>query len=64
MYYAQPTGDYYDDKYIMRTHRIEKKIPSMEALMMERAMKVIKYPNLFILVERNFVKQLIKKENY
>jgi hypothetical protein len=64
VYYAQPNGDYYDDKYTMRTYRIEKTKPSMEALMMERVMNVINYPNLFILVERNFVKQLIKKENY
>jgi hypothetical protein len=48
----------------MKAYRFEETNPSMEALMMERAMKVIKYHNLFILVERNFVKQLIKKENY
>jgi hypothetical protein len=63
VYYVQPNGDY-DDKYTMRAFRSEKTNPSMEALMMERVMKVIEYPNLFILVERNFVKQLMKKENY
>jgi hypothetical protein len=53
--------NYYDDKYLMTTYRIEKQIPSMEALMMERATKVIEYANLFILVERNFVKHSLRK---
>ncbi len=52
----------YDDKYTMGAYRIAKENPSIEALTMDQAMTVIKFPNLLIHFESNFSKELIERE--
>lgn len=54
----------YDDKYTMGAYRIAKENPSIEALTMDQAMTVIKFPNLLIHFESNFSKELIERERW
>jgi hypothetical protein len=52
----------YDDKYTMGAYRIAKENPSIKALAMDQAMRVIKFPNLLTHFENNFSKELIERK--
>jgi hypothetical protein len=52
----------YDDKYTMGAYRIVKENPSIEALIVDQTMTVIKFPNLLTHFESNFSKELIERE--
>jgi hypothetical protein len=60
---TNPKENDYDSKYIMGAYKIKRENPLLEALIIEGVEKVIQKPKLFILVERNIVKQLITKRN-
>jgi hypothetical protein len=62
--YVTPKNNNYDDKYIMGTFWFKKNDSSFETLTMETTLKMIKYLNIFIHGENDFVKSLIKKETF
>lgn len=52
----------YNDKYTMGAYRIAKENPSIKALTMDQAMRVIKFPKFLTHFESNFSKELIERE--